>query len=68
MKLSVIILNYKVRYYLEQCVGSVQEALRSLDAEIIVADNASEDGSGEMIDKQFPEVHFMPNSENLGFS
>lgn len=57
-----------MRYYLEQCVGSVQEALRSLDAEIIVADNASEDGSGEMIDKQFPEVHFMPNSENLGFS
>ncbi|PQB04780.1 glycosyltransferase family 2 protein [Aureitalea marina] len=68
MKLSVIILNYNVRYYLEQCVRSVQDALRSLDAEIIVADNASTDGSGQMMSQLFPGVTFLANSENLGFS
>ncbi len=42
MQLSVIILNYNVRYFLEQCVLSVQEAIAVLDAEIIVVDNNSQ--------------------------
>ena len=68
MKLSVVILNYNVRYYLEQCVRSVQDALRSLDAEIIVADNASSDDSQQMMSELFPEITFLSNSDNLGFS
>ena len=49
MQLSVIILNYNVRYFLEQCVLSVQKALVNLDAEIIVVDNNSSDDSCVMM-------------------
>ena len=54
MQLSVVILNYNVRYFLEVCLYSVQIALEGLDAEIIVVDNASKDGSAKMIKKKFP--------------
>ncbi|MBS4039731.1 MAG: glycosyltransferase family 2 protein [Flavobacteriales bacterium] len=67
MQLSVVILNYNVRYFLEVCLYSVQKALEGLDAEIIVVDNASKDGSAKMIRKKFPEVIFVENSENVGF-
>ncbi|MEM7186187.1 MAG: glycosyltransferase family 2 protein [Bacteroidota bacterium] len=68
MKLSVIILNYNVRFFLEQCIISVERALKGIDAEIIVADNNSEDDSCEMVAQQFPKVTLQRNSENLGFS
>lgn len=68
MELSVVILNYNVRYFLEQCIRSVQEAVRNLDAEIIVIDNASSDDSGKMVQSLFPEVIYIQNSENVGFS
>lgn len=67
MQLSVIILNYNVRYFLEQCVLSVQNALEDIDAEIIVVDNASSDDSCQMIKEQFPNVTLIENKENLGF-
>lgn len=67
MKLSVIILNYNVRYFLELCVLSVQKAVRNLDAEIIVVDNNSPDDSCEMIRQRFPEVILIENKENSGF-
>ena len=67
MQLSVIILNYNVRYFLEQCVLSVQNALESLDAEIIVVDNASSDDSCQMMKQRFPNVKLIENKENLGF-
>jgi GT2 family glycosyltransferase len=67
MQLSVIILNYNVRYFLEQCVLSVQNALENIDGEIIVVDNHSQDGSCEMIERCFPNVKCIQNSENLGF-
>jgi GT2 family glycosyltransferase len=67
MQLSVIILNYNVRYFLEQCVLSVQEAISALDAEIIVIDNNSTDDSCLMMLERFPSVKLIQNKENLGF-
>lgn len=67
MQLSVIILNYNVRYFLEQCILSVQEAIQGLDAEIIVVDNNSPDDSCMMIKERFPEVILLENKENVGF-
>lgn len=68
MKLSVIILNYNVRYFLEHCILTVKEALVGIESEIIVVDNNSTDGSCEMITENFPEVILIRNPENLGFS
>lgn len=68
MKLSVVILNYNVRYFLEQTIKSVQQAIRSIDAEIIVIDNNSEDESCAMVKELFPRIHLIENSENVGFS
>jgi GT2 family glycosyltransferase len=67
MQLSVIILNYNVRYFLELCVLSVQNAIQNIDAEIIVIDNNSSDGSCEMIKENFPNVTLIQNSTNVGF-
>jgi len=67
MQLSVIILNYNVRYFLEQCVLSVQEALSTLDAEIIVVDNNSSDESCLMMKIKFPDVKLIQNDTNFGF-
>ena len=67
MQLSVIILNYNVRYFLEQCVLSVQKALESIDGEIIVIDNASSDDSCKMIKEKFSTITLIENKENLGF-
>ncbi len=67
MKLSVIILNYNVRYFLEQCVSSVQKAIQNIDAEIIVIDNNSSDDSCEMMKTLFPNVKLIENKENSGF-
>lgn len=68
MKLSVIILNYNVRYFLEQCILSVQRSLVNIDAEIIVIDNNSPDDSCTMVKKRFPQVTLIENKENVGFS
>lgn len=67
MQLSVIILNYNVRYFLEQCVLSVQNAIQDIEAEIIVVDNHSSDDSCQMIRDRFPNVTLIANSENTGF-
>ena len=67
MKLSVVILNYNVRYFLELCVLSVQKAVQHLDAEIIVVDNNSPDDSCAMIRERFPNVILIENKENSGF-
>ena len=68
MKLSVIILNYNVRYFLELCLKSVQEAIKDIDAEIIVVDNNSSDDSCQMVNNIFPDVRLIQNDKNLGFS
>ncbi len=67
MQLSVIILNYNVRFFLEQCVLSVQKALSTIDGEIIIIDNNSSDDSCVMIKALFPNIKLIENKENLGF-
>ena len=68
MKLSVIIVNYNVRYFLEQCLHSVIKACHGLDAEIFIVDNNSVDGSVKMVREKFPELRLIANKENVGFS
>ncbi len=68
VQLSVIIVNYNVKYFLEQCLCSVRKAVSGIDAEIIVVDNASNDGSRNYLEPLFPEVKFFWNTENPGFA
>lgn len=68
MQLSVVILNYNVRFFLELCLRSVQKSISNIDAEIIVVDNASSDDSCNMVRRLFPVVTLVENSKNLGFS
>lgn len=67
MKLSVVILNYNVKYFIDLCLQSVLAATKNIDTEIIVVDNASVDGSVPWIKAQFPQVKLVVNNENLGF-
>jgi GT2 family glycosyltransferase len=67
LELSIIILNYNVRYFLEQCVLSVESALNGIDGEIIVVDNNSTDDSCAMMKQRFPNVKLIENKENSGF-
>jgi GT2 family glycosyltransferase len=68
LQLSVIIVNYNVKYFLEQCLCSVVKACRHIDAEIFVVDNNSTDNSRELLLLQFPQVKFIWNSVNIGFA
>jgi GT2 family glycosyltransferase len=68
MQLSIIIVNYNVKYFLEQCLHSVQHAVSGLETEIYVVDNDSVDGSVKMVKEKFPEVHLIENKDNKGFS
>ena len=68
MKVSVVIVNFNVRYFLEVCIDSVLRAARELEAEIIVVDNNSADDSLEMLGARFPDVTVIANKENVGFS
>jgi GT2 family glycosyltransferase len=67
MQLSVIILNFNVRYFLEQCVLSVQKALEGIEGEIIIVDNNSSDDSCAMMHERFPQIKLLQNKENVGF-
>ncbi|GGD25918.1 glycosyltransferase family 2 protein [Hyunsoonleella pacifica] len=68
MKLSVVILNYNVCYFLELCLKSVQAAIANIDAEIIVVDNNSQDDSCDMVKQRFSDVKLIENKNNYGFS
>ena len=68
MKLSIVIVNYNVKYFLEQCLHSVRKAVTGIDAEIFVVDNNSVDGSVDMLNQKFPEVKLIANKENAGFA
>lgn len=68
MKLSVIIVNYNVKYFLEQALLAAQKACADLETELLVVDNASSDGSVEMVRAQFPDVRLIANQDNVGFS
>ncbi len=68
IELSVIIVNYNVKFYLEQCLASVLAASEGHKVEVIVVDNVSTDGSVEYIREHFPQVKCIANKENIGFS
>lgn len=68
MKLSIVIVNYNVKYFIEQAIYAVRHALKNIQAEIIVVDNASSDGSIVMLQEKFPEVILIANIDNKGFS
>jgi len=68
MKLSVIIVNFNVKHFLEQCLYSVQKALEGVDGEVLVVDNHSADNSLEYLAPSFPQVRFIANAENRGFA
>ena len=66
--LSVVIVNYNVEYFLEQCLNSVLKARQKNNIEIFVVDNNSSDGSVEMVKQKFPNVILIANKDNRGFS
>ena len=68
LKLSVIIVNYNVKYFLEQALLSVQKAIEGLEADVFVVDNNSVDGSVSMVQEDFPWVKLIANKDNPGFS
>jgi GT2 family glycosyltransferase len=68
MKLSIVIVNYNVKYYLEQCLDAVFKALKGLETEVFVVDNSSSDDSLEYLPPKFPAVKFIRNKVNVGFS
>ncbi|MCE3283323.1 MAG: glycosyltransferase [Chitinophagaceae bacterium] len=67
MTLSVIIVSYNVKYFLEQCLHSVMAATGRIKTEVIVVDNHSSDGSLPYLRPLFPPVHFVDAGSNLGF-
>ena len=68
MKLSVVIVSYNVRDYLENCLQSVSRALEGIEGEVFVVDNHSDDDSVETVRAQYPWVRLIENQENMGFS
>ncbi|MEJ6685969.1 MAG: glycosyltransferase family 2 protein [Crocinitomicaceae bacterium] len=66
--LSVVIVNYNVEYFLEQCLNSVKKASPQCQTEVFVVDNNSSDRSVEMVKDKFPDVHLIANKDNKGFS
>lgn len=68
MKLTVVIVNYNVKHFLEQCLNSVFAAAKHCDTEVFVVDNNSVDGSCAMVKEKFPQVKLIENFVNYGFS
>ncbi|MBU1628372.1 glycosyltransferase family 2 protein, partial [bacterium] len=68
MDLSVIIINYNTREYLEGSIESLFSKTKGITFEVIVVDNGSEDGSSLMVEKDFPSIKLVKNDKNLGFT
>jgi len=66
--MSICIVNWNTRDYLHACLRSIEQAPDAISREVIVVDNASGDGSAEMVRRQHPEVLLLAASENLGFA
>ncbi len=66
--LAVIIVNYNVQYFLEQCLLSVRKAVSGMNVDVFVVDNNSVDGSVALVRNKFPEVILIANKQNMGFS
>jgi len=68
VKLSIVIVNYNVKHFLEQCLHSVRKATTGIASEVFVVDNNSVDGSLAMLKEKFPGVIVIANKQNVGFS
>ena len=68
MKLSVVIVSYNVRSYLDNCLASVRKALEGIEGEVFVVDNASTDDTLTVLPDRYPEVRFIANEDNVGFA
>jgi len=68
MRISIIIVSYNVKEFLQQCILSLKNALEGMTHEIIVIDNDSVDGSVNLIRQRFPEIHLIENHSNKGFA
>lgn len=68
IKLSIVIVNYNVKYFLEQCLHAALKACATIESEIFVVDNNSVDGSCQMVQEKFPQVKLIENHDNKGFS
>ena len=68
MDISIVILNTNDLPYLAECLESLRNCCKTRRVEIIVSDNASTDGSVEMVEAKFPQVKLLKNKENLGFT
>ena len=67
--IGIVIVSYNVRHFLEQCLRSVQNAVsENLSVEVWVVDNDSVDGTEKMMNELFPDIHFIANDKNVGFS
>ena len=67
-KISIVIVSYNVRRYLEQCLDSLEKALEGIDAEVFVVDNDSHDDTMMVLPPKYPWVNFIANHENVGFA
>ena len=73
MILSVVIVSYNVKFFLEQCLSSLKKAIDGISqpiggAEVYIVDNASTDGSTDFLEPLYPDFHFIRNKENTGFA
>src|SRR5215475_8918812 len=66
--LSIIIVNWNSKAFVRKCLVSLYANTQKTKFEIVVVDNASYDGCGEMLRAEFPKVHFIQNDKNLGFA
>ncbi|MDG1147321.1 MAG: glycosyltransferase [Crocinitomicaceae bacterium] len=67
-KISIVIVNYNVEYFLDQCLDSVRKGIKDISAEVFIVDNCSVDGSIEMVKSKYPEFTLIENKDNVGFS
>src|SRR5579864_4649508 len=67
-EVSIVIVNWKAAQVLRQCLASIYRSTCEARFEIVVVDNASFDGCGEMLRTEFPRVVFLQNKENHGFA
>ena len=68
MDLSIIIVNFNTKGFLTGCISSCYETIKKISFEIIVVDNASHDGSAQMVEHDFKKVKLLKNKENTGFA
>jgi len=68
LDLSIIIVNWNTKNYLDECLDSIYKTTRGIDFEIFVIDNDSKDGSADMVTKKYPDVILIENKTNEGFA